>query len=810
MDPYESAAEDSDYERPPWPPEPSHLGHSFNDNARWDGNRYTPTQLANRYGSSFMERQRRWDELRHDLQDRMHVDTIQDQVYQHNGSNKTTVRSFRTIDNGSEQAMRDHLKAVLPEVLIQDEYGHVVPIEEVSSQHLTKLQAKSWHEVPKATVNLTAWTASRNDYTTIIAKSVHSIAKALASKNYVFILRDRSSDCCHYHLCRNVQRDLETVASPYEMTCEPLIDWSTLEPATINPIYDPKMLSSKVQFFRRNQTLLDRFSINTWKFVPFAPIKLCQDCLQSLVDNRDDAWHIIEQIPNVLQLDSPAPWLKYAEKVDKDEAIDEQEPSDTAESSASGEVITPSSQIAEHSQRHSDLMLLSTLDGIFDDWREPRPKAFEIWRDSTPGGEAAATHNVALRHGSRSTTPSFTQPRSTCVFTNSTDERRPIQAAGWNPINSFKSSREIFYNPVIVSPHNAELLLVKESQSASKQRYNMYSSAYSALQDTFSMPEKDKYPTAHAGFPTGPPQEYQHKPGVSFSAMPMRDYGLLSADQSGSESRPKSDSQSWDETSDAEYEAEPRRFGDERDGNATNTSPRLSWSSYEQRWAEWNHNYAWTESSLNAQAPVPGAPERPQNREFPWPMSSNTPCPVPAQPWPYATSLAEPNPEIFLSKPLPCFKQLICSCKEPAETRKSKIVQCWNPDCHVGWYHYACIDMKAKISSLWGRWICDACKQMGPLQLHRKTDFTMPFTKEEILGKINGCNNVRGFEYPYGLGEKMDFSSDTNAVSGLDGVEYMYEFRIGESKSPGELGFDDSETPYEYDDPDEYEEDWDW
>lgn len=80
--------------------------------------------------------------------------------------------------------MRDHLDALLPAAFRQNEYGDVVHLNEVSPQHLAKLQAKLWHEVPKVRVDLASWNAPQNELTIALAKDVHRIATTLASGQY--------------------------------------------------------------------------------------------------------------------------------------------------------------------------------------------------------------------------------------------------------------------------------------------------------------------------------------------------------------------------------------------------------------------------------------------------------------------------------------------------------------------------------------------------------------------------------------------------------------------------------------------------
>lgn len=116
-----------------------------------------------------------------DLNNQMHVDITTDNAYTANAAQDT---GHYQDSNGSQQAtkaMRDTLDLLLPLELVENEFGDAVSIEAVSSQHLPKLQAKIWRDIPKIRA------ADNNEVSkeftkesVIVAQSVRYIAEALS------------------------------------------------------------------------------------------------------------------------------------------------------------------------------------------------------------------------------------------------------------------------------------------------------------------------------------------------------------------------------------------------------------------------------------------------------------------------------------------------------------------------------------------------------------------------------------------------------------------------------------------------------
>lgn len=81
-----------------------------------------------------------------DLFGRKHVNRVDnaDGIYLLQNDTETVHTFFRTPGMESADALRQFLAARLPEELVTDEYGCIVPIAEISGDHLPKLQAQLW------------------------------------------------------------------------------------------------------------------------------------------------------------------------------------------------------------------------------------------------------------------------------------------------------------------------------------------------------------------------------------------------------------------------------------------------------------------------------------------------------------------------------------------------------------------------------------------------------------------------------------------------------------------------------------------
>lgn len=87
-------------------------------------------------------------ELRVDQSNARHVDTSNDQVYDINAVQDVGHWKLAVGGQPAKLVMRNHLETLLPRELVQDEFGTVVTVNELSSQHLAKLQGKVWRDLP--------------------------------------------------------------------------------------------------------------------------------------------------------------------------------------------------------------------------------------------------------------------------------------------------------------------------------------------------------------------------------------------------------------------------------------------------------------------------------------------------------------------------------------------------------------------------------------------------------------------------------------------------------------------------------------
>lgn len=319
---------------------------------------------------------------------------------------------------------------------------------------------------------------------------------------------------------------------------------------------------------------------------------------------------------------------------------------------------------------------------------------------------------------------------------------------------------------------------------------------------TFDMSEEEKYPKARTGFPTGPLQQYEHKAGITFPAPPMRDAGPISSGQltpkivSQAGYRLAVPSMLLGEAARVGHSPQKREFGRERNGSALTSrlplferpstpiqEPPLNFDVRIERTPELRlgpklvvhdtpSNFTPVNFGLNmirpssgsmlsplmrvpSLSPEPPTPEkRPSTPKSPKKTGKHGPSldPVGAQPWP----IQKPFSESSLSPPekrVPSAQELICACHKPAETYKVKIVECWNPECTIGWYHYSCLDKCSKLSSRYGKWMCDVCKTARTFARGNRgtTHFKPAFSAEEIVNGMRGPGGVVYSMNPYGL-----------------------------------------------------------
>ncbi|KAJ4360124.1 uncharacterized protein N0V89_000684 [Didymosphaeria variabile] len=252
-----------------------------------------------------------------DLNNQLHVDTSADKVYHTSVTHYAGHYTMPTEGQQAMQAMRQRLETLLPRELIQDEFGNAVPVEQVSSQHLAKLQGKVWCELHRCV------DGEITEECIIAANSVRYIAKAFSKIN------------SHIH------EKLEQPYSENEVTFEPLVDWMTLD-----PVLD--VTSLWFTLYRRNKSLLHKFSLANSNFVPRNPLRFCLECLLFIANERNEVWYIMKQDPNIVHADVPPPWPLTKSDDNDDNDASEEDLLSESDSSTSEESITPLKPPAEY------------------------------------------------------------------------------------------------------------------------------------------------------------------------------------------------------------------------------------------------------------------------------------------------------------------------------------------------------------------------------------------------------------------------------------------------------------------------------
>ncbi|CAN9177156.1 unnamed protein product [Alternaria alternata] len=110
----------------------------------------------------------------------------------------------------------------------------------------------------------------------------------------VFIIRDDSKKGCDNLSCPGVGEDtLQRIKrSPLSITLEPLLDWGTVSPAS-----DMCVASGKIIAFRRNGPRMNDplWTQQVKKLVPKQTRTYCLDCLEELVNRREEAQSTINR-----------------------------------------------------------------------------------------------------------------------------------------------------------------------------------------------------------------------------------------------------------------------------------------------------------------------------------------------------------------------------------------------------------------------------------------------------------------------------------------------------------------------------------
>jgi hypothetical protein len=257
-----------------------------------------------------------------DLKGRAHVERRDnaDGLYWIEDSAMSLYTKFPAPGQSSADALRKYLAAHLPADTITDEYGVVTPIEDVSSDHLTSLQARLWNYTPVGHVTaLQNWVqkcgpiiavdagrASQNmpGSNLLCASHISAITELLDCEyqtrfltgppnpfpaNHIFVLPHGLKGTCLLASCHGApQND----ASPMQMAMiEPLIHWGTVTPA-----FDTPLAGGRILAFRRDGEKYDDplWWLEARKIIPKDAATYCVGCVEMLMYKRAEAWAAVE------------------------------------------------------------------------------------------------------------------------------------------------------------------------------------------------------------------------------------------------------------------------------------------------------------------------------------------------------------------------------------------------------------------------------------------------------------------------------------------------------------------------------------
>jgi len=429
----------------------------------------------------------------------------------------------------------------------------------------------------------------------------------------------------------------------------------------------------------------------------------------------------------------------------------------------------------------------SPQQSLLDRTCEPKPKrrktSFKIWEDPVSDNELERNEHTMHDQDAHRKLPSLTSFSSTTLLS---DNAVPHGSGPWTPINrTFPTQTTI---PIVDNTPSSKTTLTFSYSDIDP-------TAGKSFKSTFSMSEAEKYPNARAGVPTGVKQKYVYKPGILFPAPPMEDLGLIST---------------------GPYTKKETYHHLDKDPNAVDKGRRpaplklLTFPSGAPCDISLEHPTPDFTTWLRAHSASPilrSSPVRTTtlNADIPQALRGSATTsrinqrallsPIIAATARRAVSVSESQPNSLLfntsktigakgvfiepicAKPsqnlnrtpppeppllppqqrFPGAAQIICSCHRPAETFKVKIVECYNPGCVVGWYHYACLGKNHKLSALHGRWTCDLCKaekHWGVATTH--TNMESAFPASEMAEGLGGPGGIDYFANAYGLGITME------------------------------------------------------
>ncbi|KAF2276793.1 uncharacterized protein EI97DRAFT_500998 [Westerdykella ornata] len=155
---------------------------------------------------------------------------------------------------------------------------------------------------------------------------------------------------------------------------------------------------------------------------------------------------------------------------------------------------------------------------------------------------------------------------------------------------------------------------------------------------------------------------------------------------------------------------------------------------------------------------------------------------TPSQP----PKLVVPRISVYDLPPMP-----LCSCRKPWEGR---MVHCSNTECIVGSYHHKCLTANEKraIQRKSETWTCEICNREAERNLQPQgssLDFRIPFTKEEIMGRLALPARAEGVHDPYGLASNPPVCYKSAPPVRDDGNEVVEGEVLGDNAD--EYGYED-------------------
>ncbi|KAF1954728.1 hypothetical protein CC80DRAFT_114515 [Byssothecium circinans] len=730
------------------------------------------------------------EEVDVDLCGRKHVDKRADESYTVSGASLSIYRRHSTKVQGSAQAMRNWLKVMVSEHFLRDEYGNQKPVEEILSSRLPKLQASMWREWPRVAAELGLLSHDTYDaaeHETIAAHAVVSVGKFLQA-NHVFVLRPRSISTCSLRSCPQIERGLSSPREPYEIALEPLVDWMTLD-----TVDDVDLFRRQILLFRRNNYLQLEFKIDHRKLIPKKPITLCVECLQYLWDRRMESYYFMHTFTGMGAFEYLSCWIEpvhaYDEGNDADDGTSGRD--DKGDESDLGPYAKDPAQTYAVNTVDVNLSTNLQVDGTSES-ESCLDSSFKVLKDQEANSETDDREVTMSASSPLHGVKSPTLPRSTFTIYDSSLQYPSL--SGWAAINMRNPTT---LSTVVPSANDTGDLLSQLHKETDP-------TAGLPFAGTFTKSELEKYPNAHAGFPHGRPEGRELKPDVVYRVPSMIDYGPLQADPLPRRTSPsqveldEADTLTWkrkvlgevQSNSFARAKSSPRGLRITTPISAPTTTERDRQLSPQPSPATQYHMQSPTlkrskvlprltspKFPLNPRLgpSMPTAPMRPKKRNEPPPIV------VVSLAWP--TEKPPPTPRLGSGgapiKHVPAANDRICTCREPAQTNFVKIVECYNPNCKIQWYHYGCLDKTNKLSSNNRReptWICEQCRAEVKLvemfgknnmveDWGRVTDIRSPWSAKELSSAAYYGFGGPCKQDPYGLDALVTQYSEVGRVT---------------------------------------------